>query len=113
MKNVYLSSLFNIVFHSSYSQIIQTGSYRVQLGIEADMRSHYTTYRTVPSFNITDHWFATSTVKGVIDTTNAALYKSHLKNNNNISFAQRMSITVYAGILSRERGKTMRRFIMQ
>ena len=101
MKNYfYLSFLLCIIFSSSYSQIIQTCGFRGQFGIDADTRSGYTKNGAAPTPNTIDDWFSHigDRGKGVLDTANASYFKSLLKNNKNISFAQRMSTPVYTKV---------------
>ncbi len=82
MKNIYLPSLFNIDSPTFCNQIIYTNSFRSQFG------------------------------KRVNATTYTALYKWQFQNNTSISFAQRMSIPVYAEVISRGWEKVSRKIIM-
>jgi len=98
MKKIfYFSFLLCISFSPIYGQIIQTGGFRGQFGIDADKRSGYANRGVVPSPKNTDDWFALSgdCRRGVIGRGKAAYYKSLLQNNKNIRFSQRMSVPVY------------------
>jgi hypothetical protein len=53
-KYFYLPFLLCIVISPTYSQIIQTGAFRGQFGIDADTRSGHTKYGTAPSPNTRD-----------------------------------------------------------
>jgi hypothetical protein len=92
MKQFYSVGLFIIICINAHSQF-SNGGVKSNFGIDADTRAGYTKYGV--NSNTGDDWFA-GTGQGVIDTFNASYYKAQLKNDKNISFAQKMSLPAFS-----------------
>ena len=95
MKQFYAVVAFIMINVCANAQFTN-GGVRANFGIDADTRSGYTKYG--PSLNgaTSDDWFGNGVSRGVIDTANAAFYKSQLMANKNISFQKGMSAPIYS-----------------
>jgi hypothetical protein len=84
-----------------YSQLNNGGLYSL-FGVDADTRSNYLRFGNVTGAITSDDWFAPSGQgSNVIDTSNAAAYRTSMQSGANISFAQRMSRLLYAKVNGR------------
>jgi len=75
-----------------------TGGVNANFSIDADTRAGYKKYGPAASGGNVDDWFASAGLggTGVIDTSNAAYYRSQLQANKNISFFRNMSSAMFA-----------------
>jgi len=90
-----------LTYVNASAQLIKYG-FHANFGVEADTRAGATKYGTEPSPNNGDDWFSLVGVgRGVIDTSNAAFYKSQLQSNKNISFNKYMSVPAFSRIDNR------------
>ena len=86
---------------NSFAQLA-AGGINAGFGIDADTKSNYSKLGPSTGSNIHDDWFSPAgTGRGVIDTTNAAVYKALLQTNQNISFVRRMSAQLNSTINGR------------
>ena len=92
--------LFLLVLHLEGQCQLNTGGFHAGFGVDADTKAGYLKYGPVTGSMSSDDWFSSSTASGsnVIDTTNAAYYKSLLQAGNNISFSKRMSVPLYTNV---------------
>jgi hypothetical protein len=99
MKNLYLSVLLITLSASAYSQL-NNGGFHANFGIDADTRAGYTKYGPPAPSPSGDDWFSPSgnSGKGVIDTSNAAYFKSKLQSNKNICFVKNMSTPLFSQV---------------
>jgi len=83
-------------FLNASAQLNKYG-FQGNFGIDADTRAGATKFGTAPSPNNSDDWFSLIGLgRGVIDTSNAANYKSLLQSNKNISFTKYMSAPAFS-----------------
>jgi hypothetical protein len=94
---------FLIVLHLEGLCQLSTGGFQAGFGVDADTKAGYLKYGPVTGAVTSDDWFSSSTASGsnVIDTSNAAYYKSLLQAGNNISFSKRMSVPLYTNVSGR------------
>jgi hypothetical protein len=79
----------------AFSQLNNSG-FHARFGVDADTKTDYIKYGDVNGEVESDDWFSTSGHShGVIDTTNASVYRSNLMAGANISFVKRMSVPLY------------------
>jgi hypothetical protein len=99
MKSYY-ALLFFVVLHLEGLCQLNTGGFHAGFGVDADTKAGYLKYGPVTGTIASDDWFSTATASGsnVIDTTNAAYYRSLLQAGNNISFSKRMSVPLYTSV---------------
>lgn len=92
--------LFLMVLHLKGVCQLNTGGFHAGFGVDADTRAGYLKYGPVTGTVSSDDWFSSSTASGsnVIDTANAAYYRSLLQAGNNISFSKRMSVPLYTNV---------------
>lgn len=97
---LFFAILFLMVLHLEGVCQLNTGGFHAGFGVDADTKAGYLKYGPVTGAMSSDDWFSSSTASGsnVIDTTNAAYYKSLLQAGNNISFSKRMSVPLYTNI---------------
>src|SRR5882757_10051224 len=93
---LFITGLFSL---PAFSQLNNGGLYSY-FGVDADTRSNYMKYGLQTGAVAGDDWFAPSYSFGnsVIDTSNAAYYRSMLQAGNNFSFNKRMSVPLYSKI---------------
>ena len=97
-KHLLLIAIAVLTFFSVSAQLDRAG-FHANFGVDADTRAGATKYGTVPSPNVGDDWFSLVGIgRGVIDTSNAAYYKSQLQNNKNISFTRYMSEPAFSAV---------------
>src|SRR5687768_15644327 len=91
-----------VISLNSFSQL-DDGGLHAGFGLDADSRAGYLKYGPSTGSVASDDWFgpASGTYTGVIDTTNAAYYKSLLQANKNVTFAKRMIAPLYAKVNNR------------
>ncbi|HEY8898366.1 MAG TPA: hypothetical protein VIM79_26240 [Niastella sp.] len=79
---------------------LNTGGFHAGFGVDADTKAGYLKYGPVTGSISSDDWFSSSIASGsnVIDTSNAAYYRSLLQAGNNISFSKRMSVPLYTNV---------------
>jgi hypothetical protein len=79
---------------------LNTGGFHAGFGVDADTKAGYLKYGPATGTISSDDWFSSPTASGtnVIDTTNAAYYKSLLQAGNNISFSKRMPVPLYTNV---------------
>ncbi|MFL5746047.1 MAG: hypothetical protein ACJ751_15340 [Niastella sp.] len=92
--------LFLIVLHAEGLCQLNTGGFHAGFGVDADTKAGYLKYGPATGTISSDDWFSSPTASGtnVIDTSNAAYYRSRLQAGNNISFAKRMSVPLYTNV---------------
>jgi hypothetical protein len=80
--------LFLMVLHIEGICQLNTGGFHAGFGVDADTKAGYLKYGPVTGPVSSDDWFSSSTASGsnIIDTTNAAYYRSMLQAGNNIPF---------------------------
>src|SRR3982751_7095916 len=102
MKKFYTLALLLLSFAAGYSQIL-TGGLHANFGVDADTKASYKKYGPSGDYSNSDDWFSLAGAKGkgVIDTTNAAYYKTQLQNGKNISLMQNMSVAPYSNVNGR------------
>jgi len=82
----------------AFSQLNNGGLYSY-FGVDADTRSNYMKYGLQTGAVASDDWFAPSlSGNNVIDTSNAAYYRSVLQAGTNFSFNKRMLVPLYSKI---------------
>jgi hypothetical protein len=89
-----LSLTVSLLSQASYAQLSNGGLY-ANFGVDADTRSNYMKYGLVTGAVASDDWFSPLSANSIIDTSNAAYYRSLLKAGTNVSFIQRMSVPLY------------------
>jgi hypothetical protein len=102
MKTVYLLPILIILHCSTFAQL-SNGGFHAFFGVDGDTRGGYLKYGPQTGIINSDDWFSPSSVSGnnVIDTSNAAYYKSQLQAGNNISFIKRMPVALYSNMNGR------------
>lgn len=92
MKQFYFLTLLLVIHFTTFAQL-NNGGLNASFGVDADTKAGYLKYGTTTGTVSSDDWFSSATASGknVIDTTNAAYYRSLLQAGNNISFSKRMS----------------------
>jgi hypothetical protein len=88
-----------ILSSSCYTQL-NVGGLHANFGVDADTRAASMKYGPVSGNNSTDDWFAPSgnAGRGVLDTSNAAYFKSQLQSNKNICFTKNMAVPLFSPI---------------
>jgi hypothetical protein len=95
LKSYFLSLLFSFSCYHLSAQLAN-GGLHANFGVDADTRADYIKYGPAVGSVKSEDWFSLSGVsKGVIDTTNAAYFKSLLVKNENICFVKKMSAPLY------------------
>lgn len=99
MKQIYFVALLLAMHTSTFAQL-NNGGLNAFFGVDADTKAGYIKYGPATGTISSDDWFSSSTASGknVIDTTNAAYYKSLLQAGNNISFSKRMSTSYFTTV---------------
>jgi hypothetical protein len=99
MKPWYVIIFFLLLHLEGFSQL-STGGFHAGFGVDADSKAGYLKYGPVTGTIASDDWFSSPTASGtnIIDTSNAAYYRSLLQAGNNISFSKRMSTPLYTSI---------------
>jgi hypothetical protein len=99
MKPWYIIIFILLLHLEGFSQL-STGGFHAGFGVDADTKAGYLKYGPVTGTIASDDWFSSPTASGanVIDTSNAAYYKSLLQAGNNISFSKRMSTPLYTNV---------------
>jgi len=78
---------------------LNNGGNNAGFGVDGDTRSYWSKYGPVTGAVSTDDWFSFNpAIKGIIDTSNAAYYKSILSLDQNLGFTKRMSAPLYSKI---------------
>jgi hypothetical protein len=92
--------LFLIVLHAEGLCQLNTGGFHAGFGVDADTKAGYLKYGPATGLVTSDDWFSSPTASGnnIIDTANAAYYRSLLQAGNNISFVKRMSVPLYTNV---------------
>jgi hypothetical protein len=93
MKHFYFIALLIAMHFHTFAQL-NNGGLNAYFGVDADTRAGYVKYGPTTGTIGSDDWFSSSTASGnnVIDTANAAYYRSLLQSGNNIGFSQHMSV---------------------
>jgi hypothetical protein len=101
--NRWLVIVFLIVLHLEGLCQLNTGGFHAGFGVDADTRAGYLKYGPATGAISSDDWFASPTASGtnIIDTSNAATYRSLLQAGNNISFSKRMAVPLYTNVNGR------------
>ena len=98
----YTSTLYLLVvslFPLPVFSQLNNGGLNAGFGVDGDTRSNYVKYGPVTGLIVTDDWFSPSSYGyNVIDTSNAATYRSSLLAGNNISFYKPMSMPLYSRV---------------
>jgi hypothetical protein len=99
----YYVIVFLIVLHLEGLSQLNTGGFHAGFGVDADTKAGYLKYGPATGTISSDDWFSSPTASGtnVIDTTNAATYRSLLQAGNNISFSKRMAVPLYTNVNGR------------
>src|SRR5438105_15162200 len=99
MKQYYIIACLIIMQLHGISQL-NTGGLHALFGVDADTKAGYLKYGPATGTVASDDWFSSSTASGsnVIDTSNAAYYKSQLQAGNNICFSKRMPVPLYTNV---------------
>jgi hypothetical protein len=101
MKQIYFVALLLALHFHSFSQL-NNGGLNAFFGVDADTRAGYLKYGPTPGTVSSDDWFSSSpSGRNVIDTSNAAEYRSLLQAGNNICFSKRMSEPYYTTVNGR------------
>ena len=102
MKQIYFVALLLAMHTSTFAQL-NNGGINAFFGVDADTKAGYIKYGPTTGTISSDDWFSSSTASGnnVIDTTNAAYYRSLLQAGNNISFSKRMSTSYFTTVNGR------------
>jgi hypothetical protein len=101
-KTLFLTVTVLMSVSTTYSQI-DNGGLHAGFGIDGDSKAGYLKFGPLTGSVASDDWFGptTGSFTGVIDTTNAAFYKSQLQSNKNISFSKRMIAPLYGKVNNR------------
>jgi len=102
MKTICLL-LFLITLHCSALAQLNNGGFHAFFGVDGDTKGGYLKYGPQTGSISSDDWFSPSSLSGsnVIDTANAAYYRSQLQAGNNISFVKRMPVLLYSNMNGR------------
>lgn len=102
MKQIYFVAILLAIHSITFAQL-NNGGLNAFFGVDADTKAGYIKYGPATGTISSDDWFSSSTASGknVIDTTNAAYYKSLLQTGNNISFSKRMSTSYFSTVNGR------------
>jgi hypothetical protein len=100
MKNrIPLSLLLAGLFPLSGLAQLNNGGLYSLFGVDADTRANYMKYGLVTGSVTSDDWFSPSGAgNNVIDTSNAAFYRSQLQGGVNLGFSSRMSRLLYSKV---------------
>jgi hypothetical protein len=92
-----------IVMYWPLAAQLNQGGFHALFGVDADTKAGYLKYGPATGTVAGDDWFSSATASGsnVIDTSNAAYYRSLLQAGNNICFSKRMPVPLYSNISGR------------
>src|SRR5689334_9983684 len=104
MKHFYLAGLLSLSFMGAFAQL-SNGGFHAGFGIDGDTKAGFKKYGPGPATPSGDDWFAPAAGQGigVIDTTNAAYYRTQLQAGRNISFIKSMAFPLF----SQNKGRLM------
>ena len=90
--------MLGLIFQS-FSQLSK-GGIHADFGVDADTKAGFVKYGPSTGLISTDDWFGpmTGLSRGIMDTSNAAFYKTQLQANKNISFIKRMFGPMYSKV---------------
>ncbi|HUR11086.1 MAG TPA: hypothetical protein VM012_06940 [Flavitalea sp.] len=99
MKNLLLCSTLILITSGLLQAQLSNGGFHAKFGVDADTRTSSIKYGPETGPINSDDWFATKKGdKGVLDTTNAFLFRKLLQSNRNISFTKNMSVPLFSKI---------------
>jgi hypothetical protein len=99
MKRCYVIIFLIVLQLEGFCQL-NTGGFHAGFGVDADTKAGYLKYGPATGTISSDDWFSSPTASGtnVIDTTNAAYYRTLLQAGNNIAFSKRMPVPLYTNV---------------
>ena len=102
MKPIYLLPCLILLHCSAFAQL-SNGGFHAFFGVDGDTRGGYLKYGPQTGSIASDDWFSSSSLSGnnIIDTSNAAYYRSQLQAGNNISFIKQMPVQLYSNMNGR------------
>src|SRR5687767_8027330 len=94
-----ISLMLLVITPDAFSQL-SNGGVHAYFGVDADTRNAYVKYGPSTGNIASDDWFGpmSGNTRGVIDTSNAAYYKSQLQANRNITFSKGMAVPMYTKV---------------